>query len=96
MNAAPCPSFWPHINLIAISPDGTTLLVGTNGGFARSTDGGATWTQRGVSATEDIDFRPGDSSQVLIGQLGPSFYAVKTMAIFRSGLPLFGPKAEPK
>ncbi len=69
VGAAPCPNFWTQVNRIAISPNGNTILAATNGGIARSTDAGATWSQQTNTAALDIDFRPNDSTQAVAGEL---------------------------
>ncbi len=74
IGSAPCPGFWFYINRLAISSDGSAILAATGGGIALSLDGGATWVQRGVTSTMDIDFRPGDSTQAVLGQLARAFF----------------------
>ncbi len=73
--AVPCPDFWFYVNRLAISPDGATILAATGNGIARSTDGGASWTQKGFVLTQDIAFRPGDSTQAIRGLLGEVRYS---------------------
>jgi len=70
---AGCP--WTFVNRLAISPDGTTILAGTNNGCQRSTDGGATWTPRSFNPVEDIDFHPIDSSKAVYGGVGLASYS---------------------
>src|SRR6185436_2562945 len=58
------------VNRLAISPDGSTLLAATQTGIWRSSDSGANWTQRTLNLTADVEFRPGDSTRAMIGELG--------------------------
>jgi len=76
------------VNRLAISPDGTILLAATSpaccdgmgnpvpGGIWRSLDGGATWSRRTSTAAADIDFRPGDSSRAVVGELGAARFSL--------------------
>lgn len=91
MGSTPCPNFWFFINRLAISPNGGTLLAASSAGLARSTDGGATWLQQGVQSTVDLDFRPADSTQAVLGQIGRAFYTTNsgqnwTQATFNPGI----------
>jgi hypothetical protein len=69
VGSAPCSAFWSFVNRLAISPNGATFLAATNGGIARSTDGGATWTQRTNIIAQDIDFDPNNSNNAVAGEL---------------------------
>lgn len=82
VGAAPCPAFWTFVNRLAISPNGGTILAATsqavdannfiidNGGIARSTDGGATWTQEMNTQAFDVDFQPASNTQAVAGGEG--------------------------
>ncbi|MEW6130617.1 MAG: C25 family cysteine peptidase [Acidobacteriota bacterium] len=75
------------VNRLSISPGGGTLLAATSqaqdvngnliatGGIQRSTDGGTTWTQPTTNQAMDVDFRPGDGSRAIVGQLGSASFS---------------------
>ena len=75
LGAVPCPTFWLGINRLAIAPDTGKILAATVRGVADSTDGGATWTQRTTSKALDVDFRPGDGTRAVVGELGVARYS---------------------
>lgn len=79
IGAAPCPSFWLFVNRLAISADGnplsSTLLAATNGGIARSTDGGMTWTRQTNVQAFDVDFVGGSSTLAAVGEQGNSRFS---------------------
>lgn len=62
---APCP--WWFVNRLTISPDGSTILAGTESGIMQSVDGGTTWTRRNAGLTRypDIDFDPSSSQRAV-------------------------------
>ena len=97
IGTTPCPAFWSFVNRLAISLDGTKILAATNGGIARSTDGGATWTQRAnTKVTQDIDFRPDNNSEAVAGEIGGARYSIDggqtwTAAAFNPPLVVPGP-----
>ncbi len=71
-----CP--WSYVNRLAISPDGSTILAGTEFGIMRSLDGGANWTPTpaGLMRYPDIDFDPVNSQlAIAAGYLGASVYS---------------------
>ena len=77
VNAAPpCPSFWPFVNRLAISPDGTAILAATNGGIAQSNDSGTTWIQRTNTPVFDVVFDPVNSGNAVAGELGTARYTI--------------------
>ena len=64
------------VNRLAISPDGNTILAATQTGIWRSTDGGANWSQRTLNLTADVEFRPGDSTRAMLGELGTARFSL--------------------
>lgn len=58
---------WIYVFRLAISPNGNTILAGTNSGLWRSTNGGDNWTLVLPGTWYDIDFHPTNSSQALAG-----------------------------
>ena len=56
-------------NSLAMSSDGTVLLVGTNAGIFRSTDGGGSWTRVHTVATGNLAFDPSDDDKAIGGGL---------------------------
>src|SRR2546425_5102516 len=55
-----CP--WSYVNRLAISSDGATILAATSAGIERSTDRGATWSQRMNLRMLDVKFNPSNSN----------------------------------
>jgi hypothetical protein len=77
----PCPTFWAHVNRIAVSHDGTIILAATNAGVARSTDGGSSWVQTTDVRTMDIDFIGQDAPprtfiRCVAGELGSARHSI--------------------
>ncbi len=63
------------VNRLAISPDGNIILAATNTGIHRSTDDGQSWSQRTANQALDVDFRPGDSSRAIAGELAAARFS---------------------
>ena len=51
-----------HVNALAITSDGQTLLAGTNGGIFRSTDAGANWVQSATDTVGNLVLDPLDNN----------------------------------
>ncbi|MGH1365445.1 MAG: FlgD immunoglobulin-like domain containing protein [Calditrichia bacterium] len=61
-----------RISKILIDPSNTDVLIAaTNNGVHKSTDAGASWTQRASGNLKDIEFKPGDPS--IVYAAGTSF-----------------------
>ncbi|MFZ5843722.1 MAG: hypothetical protein ACOY3E_12590 [Pseudomonadota bacterium] len=64
-------STFHHVNRLAFSANGQTLIAATNDGLFRSVNGGSTWsnvTPRTIAGADrflDLDFHPTDSNRVL-------------------------------
>jgi hypothetical protein len=63
------------LSRILVSPNGTILVAGSSG-MRRSTDGGATWTLVSRLKTQDIAFKPNDSTAVYATQLRSTYYGI--------------------
>jgi hypothetical protein len=86
IGSTPCPAFWRSVSRLTISPNGSTILAATplavingaavdNGGIARSTDGGTTWTQVRNLPSSDILFLANDNNNVVEGELAVARYS---------------------
>jgi hypothetical protein len=60
---------------IAVSTGGRYVVVGTNGGYAFSSDGGRTWTESGVGCPAGFTACNGDPS-LAVGLSGAFYYAI--------------------
>src|SRR5262249_12445175 len=78
-----CP--WSYVNRLAIAPDGTpngtTILAGTNNGLWRSADGGNTWgaginpNAGGQNPFLDVDFDPTNNQRAITGGNNAAFFS---------------------
>ncbi|MBL6614874.1 MAG: PQQ-binding-like beta-propeller repeat protein [Reyranella sp.] len=57
------------VNGIAVNNDGTVILAGTRNGIFRSTDGGATWSNRKSAEVGNILFNPTDNTKCIAAML---------------------------
>ena len=63
------------VNRLAFAPNGGAILAATNTGVWRSDNNGASWTQRTVNTSPDIDFHPTDNQLAVLGELGAARYS---------------------
>ena len=89
---------WYYVNRLAVSANGANLLAATKGYYSnfggsiyRSTDGGATWSQRYAAARVwDVKFDPNDSNKALANSqnynTGTSLYDNAIIASTNGGL----------
>lgn len=66
---------WVYVFRLAISPNGNTILAGTNSGLWRSTNGGDNWNMVLPGIWYDIDFHPTNSNHVIVGGEGRSQFS---------------------
>ncbi len=67
-----------YVNRIAISPNGQTVLVATNSGLFRSTNGGQSYSIPGGGVNTrmlDVDFHPTDSNRCICSTAGARVWA---------------------